>query len=107
MSSLMPRLDRLTRTFWRTVGRPVDLGGEHAWLDAPMHDGPGFAAAGLRPQVRDFYERTGHWRMEVSTRRVASAPRPGCARCARRGSTSTAAATPRGACPGRTGPAST
>jgi hypothetical protein len=104
MSSLMPRLDRLTRTFWRTVGRPVDLGGEHAWLDAPVHagpvigdgwlaqaadsfggrvvdddpqagllgdmaalDGPGFAAADLRPQVRDFYERTGRWRMEVWT----------------------------------------
>ncbi len=40
MSSLMPRLDRVTRLFWRTVGRPVDLAGEHAWLDAPMHAGP-------------------------------------------------------------------
>ena len=40
MSSLMPRLDRVSRAFWRTVGRPVDLAGEHAWLDAPMHAGP-------------------------------------------------------------------
>jgi hypothetical protein len=104
MSSLMPRLDRVTRLFWRSVGRPVDLAGEHAWLDAPMHagavigdgwlvaaaaamggriveadhdaglladmaalDGPGFRAAGLRPEVRDFYEHTARWRMEVWT----------------------------------------
>ncbi|WP_330474697.1 hypothetical protein [Terrabacter sp. C0L_2] len=39
MSSLMPRLDRVTRTLWRTTGRPVDLTGAHAWLDAPVHDG--------------------------------------------------------------------
>ena len=102
MSSLMPRLDRVTRRFWRSVGRPVDLAGEHAWLDAPMHagpviadgwladaaaamggrvveadasaglladmaalDGPGFRAAELRPEVRDFYEHTARWRMEV------------------------------------------
>ena len=36
---MTPRLDRVTRTFWRTTGRPVDLSGEHAWLDAPVHDG--------------------------------------------------------------------
>jgi hypothetical protein len=29
-------LDRSTRLWWRWVGRPVDLAGEHAWLDAPM-----------------------------------------------------------------------
>lgn len=100
----MPRLDRVTRTFWRTVGRPVDLHGEHAWLDAPMSsapvvgdgwldeaaaalggtvadrgptagliadlavlDGPGFRAADLHPEVRDFYEHTAGWRMEVWT----------------------------------------
>lgn len=28
-------------------------------------DGPGFAAADLRPEVRDFYERTSAWRLEV------------------------------------------
>ena len=104
MSSLMPRLDKVTRLFWRSVGRPVDLTGEHAWLDAPMHagavigdgwladaaaamdgrvvegsdraglladmaalDGPGFRAADLRPEVRDFYEHTARWRMEVWT----------------------------------------
>lgn len=36
----MPRLDRVTRAFWRSVGRPVELAGEHAWLEAPMHAGP-------------------------------------------------------------------
>jgi hypothetical protein len=30
-------------------------------------DGPGFAAADLAPQVRDFYEHTADWRMEVWT----------------------------------------
>ncbi len=100
----MPRLDAVTRAFWRTVGRPVDLAGEHAWLDAPMHsgpvigdgwlvdaaaalggrleegrddaglladmadlDGPGFRAEDLRPEIRDFYEHTAGWRMEVWT----------------------------------------
>lgn len=104
MTSLNPRLDRLTRWGWRQAGRPVDLAGEHAWLDAPMHagsvigdgwlqdaatawggravegsthaglladmallDGPGFRAADLHPEVRDFYERTASWRMEVWT----------------------------------------
>ncbi len=104
MSTLMPRLDRVTRLFWRTTGRPVDLDGEHAWLDAPMHDGQligdawlqdaargwggsvvegvdgaglladmsaldgaSFQASRLRPEVRDFYEHTSQWRMEVWT----------------------------------------
>jgi hypothetical protein len=39
MSSLMPRLDRVTRTFWRLKGRPVDLAGVEQWLSAPMHHG--------------------------------------------------------------------
>lgn len=30
-------------------------------------DGPGFRAADLRPEIRDFYERTSRWRMEVWT----------------------------------------
>jgi hypothetical protein len=99
----MPRLDRVTRTFWRLTGRPVDLAGGEQWLTAPMHDGqtigdgwlaaaaaahdgtvhehedgglladmsqldgPGFRASDLRPEVRDFYERTSGWRMEVWT----------------------------------------
>lgn len=108
-SGLTPRLDGLTRAFWRAVGRPVDLAGEHAWLDAPMHagpvvgdgwlaeaaaalggrleeghgdagllasmadlDGPGFDAADLRPEVRDFYEHTAGWRMEVWTQWAAA-----------------------------------
>jgi hypothetical protein len=101
MSSLMPRLDRVTRAFWRTKGRPVDLAGSEGWLAAPMHhgptiggdwlsaaaaayggtvregemnglladmselDGPGFRAADLLPEVRDFYEHTARWRMEA------------------------------------------
>ncbi|HLN78606.1 MAG TPA: hypothetical protein VK204_16305 [Nocardioidaceae bacterium] len=104
MSSLMPRLDRVTRTFWRVKGRPVDLAGAERWLAAPMHDGqtigdewmrsaaaahggrvqeheqgrgllaamsqldgPGFRSSDLRPEVRDFYEHTSEWRMEVWT----------------------------------------
>ncbi len=100
----MPRLDRVTRTFWRVKGRPVDLAGSEQWLAAPMHDGqmigdawlqaaaaghggsvrqrekgagllvdmsqldgPNFTAANLRPEVRDFYEHTSEWRMEVWT----------------------------------------
>ncbi|GAA2146793.1 hypothetical protein GCM10009844_23370 [Nocardioides koreensis] len=60
MSSLMPRLDRVTRTFWRTTGRPVDLAGDEAWLTAPMHDGQtigdgwlGAAATALGGTVRE------------------------------------------------------
>jgi len=30
-------------------------------------DGPDFRAADLHPVVRDFYEHTGSWRMEVWT----------------------------------------
>jgi hypothetical protein len=104
MNSLMPRLDRVTRTFWRVKGRRVDLGGAEQWLSAPMHnaqtigaewleaaaaahggtvhqhvaggglladmaqlDGPGFKAGELRPEIRDFYEHTSNWRMEVWT----------------------------------------
>lgn len=104
MSSLMPRLDRATRAFWRIKGRPVDLAGADLWLSAPMHDGqtigdgwlqaaaaihggavredvpgggllahmaqldgPGFKAADVCQEVRDFYEHTSDWRMEVWT----------------------------------------
>lgn len=35
--------------------------------DMAMLDGPGFRAADLRPEVRDFYENTSAWRMEVWT----------------------------------------
>ena len=30
-------------------------------------DGPDFQAADLRPEIRDFYEHTARWRMEVWT----------------------------------------
>lgn len=30
-------LDRGSRILWRTLGRPIDLAGAHAWLEAPMH----------------------------------------------------------------------
>lgn len=30
-------------------------------------DGPGFAARRLRPEIRDFYEHTAAWRIEVWT----------------------------------------
>lgn len=33
--------------------------------DMAALDGPGFRAADLQPQVRDFYEHTARWRMEV------------------------------------------
>ncbi len=109
----MPRLDRLTRLFWRTTGRAVDLHGQHSWLEAPMHsgphigdawlaeaaerwggtavegdagagllpdmadlDGPTFRAADLQPEIRDFYEHTSRWRMEVWTQ-WATAFQPG------------------------------
>jgi len=102
VQSLLSSLDPWTRTFWRVMGRPVDLAGTEQWLSAPMHDaeavgdgwlvaagadggttgepgsgglladmsdldGPGFQAADLRPEVRDFYEHTARWRMEVWT----------------------------------------
>ena len=35
----MPRLDRVTRMFWRLTGRPVDLAGAERWLPSPMRDG--------------------------------------------------------------------
>ena len=37
---MLSGLDVLTRKWWRAVGRPVDLDGEHAWLRAPMSTGP-------------------------------------------------------------------
>ncbi|WP_229070498.1 hypothetical protein [Actinoplanes sp. DH11] len=103
MSSFIPGLDRMTRTFWCVTGRPVDLACGERWLAAPMNDsetigdawlrdaaaayggavreregaglltdmsqldGPGFQADALRPEIRDFYEHTSDWRMEVWT----------------------------------------
>lgn len=95
-------VDLGTRRFWRLVGRPIDLGGDEAWLQAPMstsptvgadwiaaeaarHNGtvdasthcggllhdiaaldqPGFDSRLVRPEIRDFYENTSAWDMEV------------------------------------------
>ncbi len=41
--------------------------GEGLLPDMARLDGPGFAAADLRPEVRSFYEHTSSWRMEVWT----------------------------------------
>ncbi|WP_216853622.1 hypothetical protein [Phytoactinopolyspora halotolerans] len=43
----------------------IDGGGLLA--DMAQLDGPEFKAANLRPEVRDFYEHTSDWRMEVWT----------------------------------------
>lgn len=48
------RLDAATRRWWRLVGRRVDLGGEHAWLDGPMTTGP---------RVRDGWLETAAMRL--------------------------------------------
>jgi len=60
MSSLQPHLDRVTRTFWRLKGRPVDLAGAEQRLSAPMHNVQTIvdswlqaAAASHRGTVRD------------------------------------------------------
>ncbi|MDJ1134020.1 hypothetical protein [Streptomyces iconiensis] len=46
--------------------REQDGGGLLA--DMSQLDGPDFKASALRPEVRDFYEHTSHWRLEVWTR---------------------------------------
>ena len=51
------------------VGGTVAMNVSDAGLlhDMSALDGPGFRAADLNPQVRDFYEHTSDWRMEVWT----------------------------------------
>lgn len=44
-----------------------DVPGAGLVPDLAELDGPGFAAADLHPDVRDFYEHTSQWRMEVWT----------------------------------------
>ncbi|ANS79743.1 YndJ [Serinicoccus hydrothermalis] len=48
-------------------GEAVERPGAGLLADMGALDGPGFRAADLRPQVRDFYEHTADWRMEVWT----------------------------------------
>lgn len=53
-----PALDLSTRLWWRATGRPVDLGGAQAWLEAPISPRPTVGRAwvddvsGLRPAPR-------------------------------------------------------
>lgn len=58
-------LDAAAAGFGGTVRHNVPDAGLLASLD--VLDGPGFAAGDLAPQVRDFYEHTARWRMEVWT----------------------------------------
>jgi hypothetical protein len=44
-----------------------DVEGAGLVPDMAALDGPGFAASDLRAEVRDFYEHTSRWRMEVWT----------------------------------------
>lgn len=94
----MAAVDLGTRLWWRMVGRPVDLAGQEAWLDAPISStsavgsswldhvsglrpdprvdaglltsldvlsGPDFDPTGVHPLIRDFYERTSRWTIDV------------------------------------------
>ena len=50
----------------RLGGHSVDAGTEPGLLPSMrLLDGPGFDAGALRPEVRDFYERTSRWRLQV------------------------------------------
>lgn len=48
----MSALDRATRTWWRAVGRRVDVAGAHAWLRAPTSTGPRVADGWLAEEAR-------------------------------------------------------
>ena len=58
-------LQAAAATHHGTVREDVPGGGLLA--DMAQLDGPGFEAAELRPEIRDFYEHTSDWRMEVWT----------------------------------------
>jgi hypothetical protein len=49
----------------RRGGRFADVGDAGLLPSMKLLDGPGFDAAELRPEVRDFYERTPRWRLQV------------------------------------------
>jgi hypothetical protein len=56
----------LERERLRWDGRYPDLDAEAGLLTSmALLDGPGFSADDLRPEVRDFYERTSRWRLQV------------------------------------------
>ncbi|PGH48506.1 hypothetical protein [Streptomyces sp. Ru87] len=48
-------------------GTVVEQDGGGLLPDMSRLDGPDFRAAGLRPEIRDFYEHTSNWRLEVWT----------------------------------------
>ena len=48
-------------------GRVVERPDAGLLADMSVLDGPMFTAADLRPEIRDFYEHTARWRMEVWT----------------------------------------
>jgi hypothetical protein len=49
----------------RRGGRFADVDDAGLLPSMKLLDGPGFDAAGLRQEVRDFYERTSRWRLQV------------------------------------------
>lgn len=57
-------LEAAAATFGGTV---ADEHGAGLVPELARLDGPGFSAERLRPQIRDFYENTSAWRMEVWT----------------------------------------
>src|SRR4051794_21655303 len=64
-----PVADGWLRSAAAAYGGTVHEDEEGAGLlpDLSVLDGPGFRASDLRPEVRDFYEHTSDWRMEVWT----------------------------------------
>ncbi|MGC3954713.1 MAG: hypothetical protein QM804_10820 [Propionicimonas sp.] len=48
-------------------GRTLEEPGQGLLPDLSVLDGPSFRAAGLHPLVRDFYQSTARWRMDVWT----------------------------------------
>ncbi|WP_217697367.1 hypothetical protein, partial [Serratia marcescens] len=44
-------LDLLTRRFWRTVGRPIDVTGAESWLQAPAATGSSVADGWLHEEA--------------------------------------------------------
>jgi hypothetical protein len=63
-------VEAAARAHGGTVVDPGGDGGPAGGLlaDMALLDGPSFRARDLRPEVRDFYEQTSRWRMEVRAR---------------------------------------
>ena len=58
--------DHWLEAYASTIGGTLAEGSPDAGLLPSMSllDGPGFASGDLRPEVRDFYERTSRWRTD-------------------------------------------